>query len=247
MTAFLSNDVINLRPVRRSDLALLAEWRNDPEIRRATREWRALTEADQEHWFQRISGPDRRDHMFVVERTSDGLPVGVVGLVALEPDRRHGGNQLLHRPAGRARPGAMRGGALTLLLDWGFDVMRLERIVAETYAFNDASFGLLTSLGFVVEGRMRAHVHRDGRRWDANILGLLRDEWRSEATRSRRRRAGVIAIAGRADRSRPAGLSRRRAVGESPWRSRSRHCARARGEARRRGRGEAADLHRRTR
>jgi len=176
MTAFLSNDVINLRPVRRTDLALLAEWRNDPEIRRATREWRALTEADQEHWFQRISGPDRRDHMFVVERTSDGLPVGVVGLVHWSPtDGTAEVSFFIGRQDARGQGHAR--GALTLLLGWGFDVMRLERIVAETYAFNDASFGLLTSLGFVVEGRMRAHVHRDGRRWDANILGLMRDEW----------------------------------------------------------------------
>ena len=42
MTAFLSNNVINLRPIRRTDLALLAEWRNDPEIRRATRITRAV-------------------------------------------------------------------------------------------------------------------------------------------------------------------------------------------------------------
>jgi RimJ/RimL family protein N-acetyltransferase len=177
MTAFLSNQQINLRPVRRTDLDLLAEWRNDPDIRRATREWRALTEADQEHWFQRISGPDRRDHMFVVERAADGLPVGVVGLVHWSPTD---GTAEISFFIGRrdARGQGYARGALDLLLTWGFDVMRLERVSAETYEFNDASFGLLTSLGFVVEGRLRSHVHRDSRRWDANILGLLRDEWR---------------------------------------------------------------------
>jgi RimJ/RimL family protein N-acetyltransferase len=183
MTAFLSNDSINLRPVRRSDLALLAEWRNDPEIRRATREWRALTEADQERWFQRITGPDRRDHMFVVERTNDGLPLGVVGLANWSPTD---GTAEVSFFIGRqdARGQGYARGALTLLFGWGFEVMRLERIVAETYEFNDASFGLLTSLGFVAEGRMRSHVHRDGRRWDANILGLMRHEWRAASQAS---------------------------------------------------------------
>ena len=180
MTAFLSNQVVNLRPVRREDLALLAEWRNDPEIRRATREWRALTEADQEHWFQRISGPNRRDHMFVLERASDSQPIGVVGLAHWSPtDGTAEVSFFIGRQDARGKGYARS--ALTLLLTWGFDVMRLERVVAETYEFNDASFGLLKSLGFVVEGRLRSHVHRDNRRWDAHMLGMLRHEWRDPA------------------------------------------------------------------
>src|SRR5439155_17900390 len=61
MSAFLSDGVLNLRPVRRDDLAQLAEWRNAPEIRQRTREWKPLNDADQERWFQRISGPERPD------------------------------------------------------------------------------------------------------------------------------------------------------------------------------------------
>ena len=177
MTALSATSEISLRPVRRSDLPLLAEWHHDPDIRRVTRDWRALTEAEQEQWFQRISGPERRSHMFVVERANDGLPVGLVGLVHWSLIDGTAELSFFTGLSEARRQGYARG-AVILLLNWGFEVMRLERVVAEVYEFNEASLRLLTSVGFVAEGRLRSHVHRDGRRWDAIVMGLLRDEWR---------------------------------------------------------------------
>jgi RimJ/RimL family protein N-acetyltransferase len=177
MTAFLSDGVLNLRPVNRDDLAQLAEWRNTPEIRQRTREWKPLNDADQERWFQRISGPDRRDLMFVVEAAGSRERIGVVGLCYWDPlDATAEVSFYIGEPSARGQGFAPR--ALTLLLDWGFETMRLERIWAEAYAFNDVSIGLLQSLGFTEEGRLRSHVFRQGKRWDSVMLGLLREEWR---------------------------------------------------------------------
>lgn len=78
MSAFLSDNVVNLRPVTRADLPQLAAWRNDPELRARTREFRPLTDVDQERWLAKISGADRRDFMFVVERVLP-IPCGRLG------------------------------------------------------------------------------------------------------------------------------------------------------------------------
>jgi RimJ/RimL family protein N-acetyltransferase len=56
MSAFLTDGVVNLRPVTRADLPQLAAWRNDPELRARTREFRPLTDVDQERWLAKISG-----------------------------------------------------------------------------------------------------------------------------------------------------------------------------------------------
>jgi RimJ/RimL family protein N-acetyltransferase len=183
MAAFLSDGRLDLRPVRPADLAQLASWRNDPEIRRATREWRALTEADQARWFERISAPDRRDQMFVVQRTGDQAALGVVGLSHWSAIDATAEISFYIGPPEARGQGYARA-SLTLLLDWGFRDMRLERVWAETYAFNSASARLLSTLGFVEEGRLRAHVFRDGRRWDSLVLGLLRDEWMARVQQS---------------------------------------------------------------
>ena len=177
-TAFLSDGVLNLRPVRRDDLARLAAWRNTPEIRQRTREWKPLNDDDQERWFQRISGPDRRDLMFVVEDAAAHEPIGVVGLCywdALNATAEI--SFYIGEPSARGKGFAKRG--LALLITWGFDTMRLERIWAEAYAFNEVSIGLLQTLGFREEGRLRLHVFREGKRWDSVMLGLLRQEWRT--------------------------------------------------------------------
>jgi len=169
MTAFLSDGVLNLRPVLRDDLAQLAAWRNAPEIRQRTREWKPLNDADQERWFQRISGPDRHDLMFVVEDAGTREPLGVVGLCYWDPINATAEVSFyIGSEAARGKGFAKR--ALTLLLEWGFETMRLERIWAEAYAFNDVSIGLLQSLGFKEEGRLRSHVFRDGARWDSVML-----------------------------------------------------------------------------
>ena len=174
-TAFLSDGVLNLRPVRRDDLTQLAEWRNSPEIRERTREWKPLNDDDQERWFARISGPDRRDLMFVVE-TAAREPIGVVGLCYWDPINATAEISFyIGAPSARGKGFAKR--ALAILMTWGFDAVRLERIWAEAYAFNDVSIGLLKDLGFKEEGRLRAHVFRQGRRWDSVMLGLLREEW----------------------------------------------------------------------
>ncbi len=49
---------------------------------------------------------------------------------------------------------------------------------AEAYDFNDASRGLLESLGFTEEGRRRKYMFVDGAHRDMVQYGLLREEWR---------------------------------------------------------------------
>lgn len=219
MTAFLTDDVVSLRPLARADLAQLAAWRNDPELRARTRELRPLTEEDQVRWFTRITAPDTRDFMFGVVRLATGtrcanqggqwgsprhafvsvdddlcdcramsLPahyaipsvldrlIGVVGLCHWVP--RDGVAEVsfyIGPPEMRGRGYARR--ALQLLHGWGFDELGLDRTYAETYAFNEASLRLLKRLGYRIEGVLREHVWRQGRRIDSVILGLLRKEW----------------------------------------------------------------------
>ena len=47
---FLQTDKISFRPIEREDLAMLRDWRNDPEIRLRTREKFPLNLLDQEKW-----------------------------------------------------------------------------------------------------------------------------------------------------------------------------------------------------
>ena len=190
---FLTDGTVSLRPVEREDLPLLAEWRNDPEIRQRTREFRPLNMADQERWWPTVSQPATRNLMFVVEAVWDEYApqpdsqwakqpaqhtIGVVGLCHIDwRDRTAEISFYVGEEGARGKGYAKR--ALVLLHDYGFNELGLERIWAEAFKFNEPSIKLLTKLGYVIEGTLRKHVWRMGKRWDSVMMGLLREEWES--------------------------------------------------------------------
>jgi RimJ/RimL family protein N-acetyltransferase len=71
--------------------------------------------------------------------------------------------------------------ALHMLLRYAFDELNLYRVAAATVEYNTGAIRFFERAGFVVEVRRRQAIQRDGNRWDAVMLGLLRDEWKREA------------------------------------------------------------------
>jgi RimJ/RimL family protein N-acetyltransferase len=82
-------------------------------------------------------------------------------------------------PAARGR-GVMRR-ALTLMIDWAFTDLGLQRIDWSATVGNVGSRSVAESLGFRMEGirRQRAYRESDDTRHDEWVAGLLRAEWRS--------------------------------------------------------------------
>lgn len=75
------------------------------------------------------------------------------------------------------RQGYMRE-ALSAVLDYGFNAMRLHRIQAETHPDNAASIALAQRLGFRFEGVHRQQAYWGGRFHDLNCYALLEPDWR---------------------------------------------------------------------
>ncbi len=66
---------------------------------------------------------------------------------------------------------------LTLLLNFAFDTLGLNRIEADVDPRNDRSIGVLERLGFQREGFMRERWVVNGLVQDTTFFGLLRREW----------------------------------------------------------------------
>lgn len=67
--------------------------------------------------------------------------------------------------------------AVALVIEYGFRVYATPAVGARVYDFNDASRGLMESLGFTEEGRIRKDRFIDGEYRDTILYGLLRQEW----------------------------------------------------------------------
>jgi [ribosomal protein S5]-alanine N-acetyltransferase len=71
--------------------------------------------------------------------------------------------------------------ALAAVLDYGFNMMHLHRIQAETHPDNLASIGLATRLGFRFEGVHREQAFWGNRFHDLNCYSLLECDWRTQS------------------------------------------------------------------
>lgn len=69
--------------------------------------------------------------------------------------------------------------AVTAILNYGFDMMALHRVQAETHPDNLPSIGLASRLGFRFEGVHREQAYWDGRFHDLNCYSLLERDWRA--------------------------------------------------------------------
>ncbi|MFU0825846.1 GNAT family N-acetyltransferase [Clostridium sp.] len=67
--------------------------------------------------------------------------------------------------------------ALALTLEFGFQELNLHRIQLTVLSYNKPAIALYEKLGFKKEGVYREFIHRDGKRHDMYLYGILRSEW----------------------------------------------------------------------
>ena len=67
--------------------------------------------------------------------------------------------------------------AVTAIINFGFEQMKLNRVEADASVYNDASIGMMKSLGFQQEGVQREQYFENRTYHDLVLFGLLKREW----------------------------------------------------------------------
>jgi RimJ/RimL family protein N-acetyltransferase len=68
--------------------------------------------------------------------------------------------------------------ALRLILRYAFEELNLYRLSISVAAYNEGAIRFFARAGFVTEVVRRQALHRNGRRWDLLMMGLLKEEWK---------------------------------------------------------------------
>ncbi len=166
-----------LRLLGDSDVVALLEVNGDEEVTRflpyAT--WKSI--ADGQAWFEHRSGHQASGialHFAIVAKDT-GTAIGTCSLFQFDEDNLHA---KIGYVLGRAFWGqGYAREAIAALIDFAFNEMSLRRLQAEAAPQNTASTRLLQRLGFKKEGVLRERwMTKDGT-LDAEIYGLLRQEW----------------------------------------------------------------------
>lgn len=183
---FSQADRVALHTVDLDDAPFLQEHANDPRIRRPLTFTGPTTLQEQESFIEDES--DGAQFLITVsgeetgydpERVTDGdPPVEAVGYAVLfDVDQDAGSATIAYWITPPAQGEGYMTEAASLLLDYAFGHRRLNRVVARALEDNDASQGLLRSLGFVDEGLEREAKFVAGEYRDVRRFSMLAEEW----------------------------------------------------------------------
>jgi RimJ/RimL family protein N-acetyltransferase len=169
----LEGDRIFLRQLAEADTDHILRWRADPVVAREMFSERPPTRAGHEAWLENLRTEGRRLEFVIVAREGD-RPVGTVGLSEVTGSGAEFGI-LIGDPAARGTGFASEAGEV--LLDFAFDVLKLERIVLHLFADNAPALRLYERLGFTEDVSAAGERTKDGVKRPTARMCLNRVAW----------------------------------------------------------------------
>jgi RimJ/RimL family protein N-acetyltransferase len=173
----LEGERVVLRRHVSGNLAAFHRWYADPEIARLARYQEAPMRPDEiERFFAaRVLGNEALA-MAVHEKAANRL-IGTCAFSQLDADN---GSALYHITIGEKDAWGHGYGteATWLMLRHAFDTLGLHRIALYVFEFNERAIRAYRRCGFVVEGRARESIYRDGRWWDELAMSVIESDWR---------------------------------------------------------------------
>lgn len=173
----LTGRLVTLRRHVPQNVAAFRRWYADPEIARLARYQQTPMRPEEiERFFAaRVVGPDALA-MAVHERATGRL----IGTCAFSQLDGENGSALYHITIGESDAWGRGYGteATQLMIDHAFGTLGLHRIALFVFEFNERATRAYRRCGFVVEGRSRESIWRDGQWWDELAMSILESDWR---------------------------------------------------------------------
>ncbi|HEY4430969.1 MAG TPA: GNAT family protein [Paenibacillus sp.] len=169
---------INLRGVEESDLEVYYNFLLDDEMGRLTGSQGEISREQTAAWIRKISVPadDRVDLMIIVKETDE--LIGEVVLNEIDPDNRSANIRIGIR--GHEHRGKGYGTeAMTQMMRYGFEALKLHRIHLGVYPFNPRAVHVYEKLGFKRDGVERDALYVDGEFHNLILMSMLENEYRA--------------------------------------------------------------------
>ena len=169
---------IRIRPIRRSDLALVLPWWNDPEVMyyadddpcpsKTLKELKEQYEKEKREWQQYME-------RFIIE-TLDGQPIGDIMYRGYRSDIRSAYMGLFIGVKSYWGQGYGTE-AIRLFLGYLFEHKKLHKIAITVSDFNTRAIRAYRKCGFRQDGVLRDNAIVDGKYVDHIVMSILEDEY----------------------------------------------------------------------
>jgi diamine N-acetyltransferase len=169
---------IRLRAVEREDLPRFVDWLNDPNVRRGLILHLPMSLAQEQAWFEDMIKRPQAEQPFVIELKlgSEWVMIGNCGVHQIDWRCRSATLGIFIGEKGYWNQGYGTE-AMQLLIKHGFENLNLNRLALDVYEDNLGAIRAYEKAGFVLEGRKRQAMYKDGRYLDILVMSVLRDEW----------------------------------------------------------------------
>ncbi len=161
-----------------ANVAAFLRWYADPEIARLARyQATPMRPEEIERFFAaRVAGPESL--AMAVHEKATGRLVGTCAFSQLDGDN---GSALYHITIGESDAWGHGYGteATRLMVDHAFGTLGLHRVSLNVFEFNERAIRAYRRVGFLVEGRSRESIWRDGRWWDELSMSILVSDWKA--------------------------------------------------------------------
>jgi len=169
----MNDNKIKLRSVRKNDLELIRNWRNDPYIFQFNKQHNLLNMKNQQNWFKTINIKSSDKKMFIIEK--DLIPIGICGFVNIN-NIIHSGDIAIIIGNTKLQKKGFGSVVLKKLIEYGFKNLKLNKIGAEIFEFNLISKKFFEKFNFQHEVTYREVLWRNNRYWDIYNYSLLKFE-----------------------------------------------------------------------
>jgi RimJ/RimL family protein N-acetyltransferase len=168
---------VRLREYRKEDIKLAKDFMNNPEIRKFLYPGipYLITLEDEEKWYE--SNTSLKDeYSFAIETLTEKKYIGGCGVNKIDWKNSVaevgvviGNTEYLGKGYGTD--------AMRILIKFIFNQMNIHKIRLKVFSFNKRAIKSYEKCGFIVEGRMREEIFRDGKYHDNIVMGMLKEEY----------------------------------------------------------------------
>lgn len=169
---------ITLRAIEETDLGLLHEMINDPEIEKMTGGGGfPVSLYQQKKWFESIQ--NRRNELRLMIDTENNGTIGLISLTDIDLKNRTAEFHYKLATSKNLKGKGYGTKALSALIEYAFMQMNLNCIYSGNIEYNNVTERIKEKLGFKKEGVLRERVFKNGKYFNIHVWSLLRSDWES--------------------------------------------------------------------
>ncbi|MBU1164871.1 GNAT family N-acetyltransferase [Patescibacteria group bacterium] len=169
----LKGELINLRPVQLLDAPNWVKWLKDKEVTQFLSVGPITLEKEKKLLRKMIKSKDQ--YTFAIE-TKEGKHIGGCALNNIVKEAKHAEFGIIIGDKASWSKGYGTD-ALELLLNFGFNRLKLKRIYLRCIEYNKRGIRCYEKCGFVHEGKLRKHMYKKGKPWDEIRMSILINEY----------------------------------------------------------------------